>query len=666
MQQGILKMARRTAPLREVPARTPRDGSFAIVGVGASAGGLDAFRQLLASVPADAGLALVLVQHLEATRASSLSEALAGSTAMKVTQAEHGDRVEANRVYVIPPGVQMSIAQGVLRLSPLEQDQRRPHLPIDFFLQSLADDRGKRAMGALLSGTASDGTAGLSAIRAAGGITFAQDPRSARFGEMPRHAIDAGVIDFALPLPALGGELARLARHPYLIRREPVAPTPTGTAALAQVVALLKASSGVDFGEYKVATLKRRLARRLAVCRANDVASYLERLRMDPAEVRALFDDLLIHVTAFFRDEETFEELRVVALPEILKHKAPGAPIRAWVVGCSTGEEVYSLAITLIEHLDGVDATHPILIFGSDLSEKSIEVARAGLYPDAVVAGLGEKRLRRFFVRSEGGWRVSQAVRQLCVFARHDVARDPPFSKLDLLSCRNVLIYFGHELQRRVLAAAHYGLNQPGFLLLGRSESATGVPRWFTTVGRRGRLFRRRPGPSSFRFAPRAGTVAVPSVLPAPQDAESLHGGGTLSRHVDELVLARYGPPGVVVNERLEVLQFRGRTGTYLESPQGEPQSQLLRMARAGLGAPLRVALAQARKTGALVRMDRVLVEAGANGGQACNLVVMPVTPPAGAEPAFLVLFEALPPAARVAKGARKGRGGIRWRRRPP
>jgi two-component system CheB/CheR fusion protein len=631
--------------------------AFPVVGVGASAGGLDAFRQLLAHVPANSGLAIVLVQHLDATRASQLSAAIAQATDMLVAQAEHGVAIQPNRVYVIPPGTQMAIEEGALMLSPLEEDERRPHLPIDYFLSSLAADRGRLAIGVVLSGTASDGTAGLGAIRAHGGITFAQDPRSARFGEMPQSAVDAGVVDFCLPLPALGAELARLARHPYLARSEPVPPTPAGAALLAQVVAMVKASTGVDFAEYKPATLKRRLARRMAVRKVHDLAAYLEVLRHHPAEVRALYEDLLIKVTSFFRDESCFDELKAVAFPEILRQKPPGSPIRAWVVGCATGEEVYSLAISLIEHLGAGPPIHPVVIFGSDLSEKAIEEARAGIYKDAAVRGLGEERLQRFFVRTERGWRISQAVRELCVFVRHDVARDPPFSRLDLLSCRNVLIYFGSALQRRVLAAAHYGLNQPGYLLLGHSESATGVPKWFAPASHGGMLFLRRPGPSTFRFAPRTGAIPAVTARSADDGLSPFRTPGPLARQVDELILARYGPPGVVVNEHLEVVQFRGRTGPFLEPPQGEPQSQLLKMARSGLAGPLRLLLAQARKSSVPVRKERVVVE-GSTPGQTCDLTVLPLGAVDGDDRGFVVLFEERPAALPGPRRARRGGAG--------
>ncbi|MBI5068229.1 MAG: PAS domain-containing protein [Deltaproteobacteria bacterium] len=640
------------APGRQAAAA----GAFPIVGVGASAGGLDAFRQLLSHVPADAGMALVLVQHLEATRASLLSDALALATAMKVAQAEDGVRVEPNRVYVIPPGTQMAIERGVLRLSALQEDERRPHLPIDFFLQSLAEDRGRQSIGVVLSGNASDGTAGLAAIRAQGGITFAQEPGSARFSAMPQSAVNAGVVDFCLPLPGIGAELCRLARHPYVANGEAAAPALAGAAVLSQVLAVLRSTTGVDFGEHKPATFRRRLARRMTVRNAPDLAAYLALLRRDPAEVQALFDDLLIKVTSFFRDEEAFEALRAIAFPEIVRHKGPGAPVRAWVVGCATGEEVYSLAIAYLEQAGEGGPTHPLLVFGSDLSDQAIEVARAGVYPDAAVRGMGEERRKRFFVRTDRGWRVQQSLREMCVFVRHDVARDPPFARLDLVSCRNVLIYFGQALQRRVLATAHYALLQPGFLLLGSSESAAGG-RWFTPARTGSRLFRRRPGASRLHLALRAG--ALPAGEPAASPQPTFPAAeGDRTRLADALVLARYGPPGVVVDENLQVLEFRGRTGRYLEPPAGEPQGQLLRMAPPGLQAPLRIALAQARKSAAPVRKEGVQLE---GTGRSFDLVVLPVKAGGSAgEPAFVVLFEerALPARLARPRKAAAGRAG--------
>lgn len=642
----------RRASLRVVPsgleAPRPEPPGVVIVGVGASAGGLDAFRELLAHVPADSDLAFVLVQHLEATRASLLSDALAQVTGREVTQAEQGMRIASNRVYVIPPGVQMAVEQGALKLSPLEVAEQRPHLPIDFFLRSLASERGGQAIGVVLSGNASDGTAGLAAIRAQGGITFAQEPCSARFSEMPQSAVDAGVVDFCLPVSALGAELARLARHPYLAHGAPAGPT---GAALARILARVRSTTGVDFAEHKPATVRRRIARRMALRGALEGASYLDLLGREPAEILALHDDLLLQFTSFFRDGESFDELRRVALPDIVKHKAPGDPIRAWVVGCATGEEVYSLAIALLESFDGSSSRHPILIFGSDLSAKAIETARAGIYPDGAVHGLGEDRLRRFFVRTERGWRVNAAVRELCVFARHDVARDPPFSRLDLVSCRNVLVHFGRALQRRALASVHYALGEPGYLLLGRSESVH-VPGWFATAAKGGRLLRRRPGASALRPAGRAGAVPIAAAPRAPEGLPS-SAGGAPTRAVDALVLAHYGPPGVAVDERLEVLEFRGRTSPYLEPPAGEPHPQLLRMARAGLATPLRLALAQARKESAPVKRTGIEID---GTGRTCDVVVLPVPGAAAGAPAFVVLFEEVPRSAALAPATSRRR----------
>src|SRR3990172_4356693 len=324
----------------------------------------------------------------------------------------------------------------------------------------------------------------------------------------------------------------------------------------------------------------------MAVRRAQHIAAYLKLLEEDPGEIRSLHDDLLIQVTSFFRDRECFEELEATALPEGLKAKAAGAPIRAWVVGCSTGEEVYSLAMSLVESLGTSPYVHPIQVFGSDVSEKAIEHARAGLYSEAAMREVGEERRSRFFVKSERGWRVDKALRDLCVFARNDVARDPPFSRLDLVSCRNVLIYFDHALQKRVLESLHHSLNQPGYLLLGRSENVSSAPRLFAPATARGTLFARRPVPSTFRLAPRS--VAAPFARgPLVGDAAEHTGAeGGLAQQVNDLILARYGPPGVVVNERLEIVQFRGRTGPYLEPPAGEPQTHLLQMARPRLRGP--------------------------------------------------------------------------------
>jgi chemotaxis methyl-accepting protein methylase/signal transduction histidine kinase/chemotaxis response regulator CheB len=621
------------------------DDTFPIVGIGASAGGLEAFTQLLSHLPSDSGMAFVLIQHLDPTRASFLVEALSRATKMPVVQAEAGALVERDHVYVIPPNADVGIAGGKLSLQVRQVRQGEggaAHLPVDSFLRALAKERGNRAIAVVLSGTASDGTEGLRAIKAENGITLAQDPRSAKFGGMPRSAVEAGVVDHCLPIPALAQELLRLGRHPYVVAGAE-APPGRDDATLAKIFAVVRSGAGVDFGEYKSPTVERRIARRMALARVDDLTAYLRTLESDPQEVRALYEDVLIHVTSFFRDPEVFETLKTRILPEILRDKAEGVPLRIWVAGCSTGEEVYSLAIVVHEHLEEVAGKHPIQIFGSDLSEKSIERARAGIFPDSAMREVSDGRRRRFFTKVEGGYRINKLVRDLCVFVKHDLARDPPFSKLDLASCRNVLIYFDQALQKRVIPTFHYCLRQPGFLLLGRTEAISGFSQLFSPVDKANKIFARTAVASLLHFAPR--TEAPPAFPLTPlrtrdgQPALAVD----LSKQLDRMMLSRYAPPGVLVTEKLEVLQFRGQTGAYLQPAPGEPQNNLIKMARPGLLAPLRAAMAQVRKDRIPVRTP---VEVDQNGElRSCELVVLPFNGLTEGQPRedqrlFLVLFE--------------------------
>jgi two-component system CheB/CheR fusion protein len=606
------------------------------VGVGASAGGLDAFTQLLKHLPADTGMAFVLIQHLDPGHTSFLREALAKSTEMPVSQAEDGTRVEPNHVYVIPPRADIAILGGRLTLTARPQDSRASHLPVDFFLRALAAERGSHAIGVILSGTASDGTDGLKAIKAEDGITFAQDPKSAKFPGMPRSAIDAGVVDYCLAIPQLAEELVRLSRHPYVAARQ-LSPPKHDDTIIDKILAVVRSGVGVNFSEYKAPTLHRRLARRMALRRVEDLDKYLTILRAEPDEVRALYEDVLIHVTSFFRDPEVFDVLKTVVLPEILKHKPDGAPIRVWVAGCSTGEEVYSVAIALLEFLG--ESTRPIQIFGSDVSENAIEKARAGLYPDSAIHDMSDERRRRFFTKVDGGNRVIKSLRDMCVFVEHDLARDPPFAKLDLVSCRNVLIYFDQALQKRVLPTFHYALSQPGYLLLGRTESISGFGELFSPVDASNKIFARTAFPSTLRFARRS--EVQPAGRPSSEHPPSVHRrAGDLTKHLDRLLLARYAPPGVVVNSKMDILQFRGLTGSYLQPAPGEPQNNIIKMARGGLLSTLRATIAQARKQMAPIRTEGVEVDQ--NGyTRTCDVVVVPFTElPDTKEHLYIVLFE--------------------------
>jgi two-component system CheB/CheR fusion protein len=620
---------------------------FPVVGIGASAGGLDAFTQLLQHLPSDTGMAFVLIQHLDPTHTSFLSEALAKATAMPVSEAVDGEVVQPNHVYVISPTADITLSHGRLALEHRAGSTHSLHLPIDSFFRSLALERESHAFGVVLSGNASDGTEGLRAIKAADGITLAQDPKSAKYGGMPRSAINAGVVDYCLTLPELAAELVRLSCHPYLTGR-PTQPSIIGAVTLQQICDVLRTSVGVDFSEYKMATFERRVARRVALRRAADAEAYLTLLQRNPEEVRNLYEDILIHVTSFFRDPALFDSLQTLVFPAILKHKPEGAPFRAWVAGCSSGEEVYSLAMALLECIG--QSSRPIQIFGSDVSEKIIDKARTGIYPDNALLEMSDARRRRFFTKIDQGYRISKSVRDLCVFVQHDLARDPPFSKLDLVSCRNVLIYFDQALQKRVLPTMHYALSQPGFLVLGRSENVSGFDRLFSTLDKPNRIFARTAQPSTLRFAPRTELPPNGAKVSGNGTADHARRGVDVARHLDRLLLARYSPPGVLINEKLNVLLYFGQTGAYLQPAPGEPQSNLVKMARSGLLGPLRAALALAKKSMSPARKDGVEVDVAT-----CNVVVVPFTGlPDVKEQLYVVLFEdASQPSAKQADRAK-------------
>jgi two-component system CheB/CheR fusion protein len=624
--------------------------SFPVVGIGASAGGLEAFTQLLKHLPSDTDMAFVLIQHLDPTHTSFLCEALAKATAMPVSEAVDGQLVEPNHVYVISPNSDIAILHDRLTLVPRSDDTRMPHLPVDFFLRSLAHERGSHAFGVVLSGNASDGTEGLRAIKAEDGITFAQDPKSAKFGGMPRSAINAGVVDYCLDIPELAAELVRLSRHPYLAARHAQASVADDTI-LKQICVIVRNTVGVDFSEYKAATFERRLARRMALRRADGPQAYLALLQGDPEETRHLYEDILIHVTSFFRDPEVFDDLQAVVFPEILKHKPEGAAFRVWVAGCSSGEEVYSLAMALLEFLG--KSSRPIQIFGSDVSEKIIDTARAGVYSDNAMRDVSDARRRRFFTKVDQGYRINKSVRDLCVFVQHDLARDPPFSRLDLVSCRNVLIYFDQALQKRVLPTLHYALSQPGFLVLGRTENISGFDRLFSVRAKTNRIFARTAQPSALRFAPRSELPRRGAQSGDQGPAEPSRRGVDVSKHLDRLLLARYAPPGVLINERLDILQFCGQTGAYLQPAPGEPQNNIVKMARGGLLGALRATIARAKKDVAPAREDGVEVDAA---GAICNVVVIPFTGlPDVKGQLYVVLFEDA--ASLSAKGAKATKG---------
>ena len=642
-----------------------RPSSPTIVGVGASAGGLEAFSRLIGDLPANTGLAYVLVQHLDPRHESMLAELLGRTTAVPVTQATDGLKIEADHAYVIPPNATMTVADGHLRLVQ-RAPTGGPHLSIDAFLCSLAEVRGPGAIGVILSGAGSDGSRGIEAIKLEGGITMAQDPATARYASMPTSAMETGYVDFILSPEEIAVELTKIGSHIAERAAPPVLggnQVPDTSDAVNRILVALRNRTSVDFRGYRRETVGRRILRRMLVHRQDTHQSYLEYLRGNPDEIDALYDDLLIGVTSFFRDPETFETLQRDHFPAMLAGHAPGRPIRVWVAGCAGGEETYSIAIALLETLGEAAAETPIQIFATDLSEKSIAKARAGLYPDGIETTVSAERLRRFFTREETGYRIHKSVRDLCVFSRHDIVRDPPFAHLDLITCRNVLIYLETGTQQRVFPIFHYALDPNGLLLLGTAESVGAAVELFVALDSRHRIFGRRASASrlvdleltvpAFDASKRgSGRVAlVPEASPSELETEA-----------DRLALGHYAPPGVVVNDRLEVLQFRGRTGEFLEHPAGRASLNLLALVRPALATTIRTVIQAARLSGQPESQKDVVITQGPTR-QWYSVDVMPFRLASAPGQYFLVnvtqsnpAADASPPSAGRSRGPRSRR----------
>jgi two-component system, chemotaxis family, CheB/CheR fusion protein len=664
-------------PKTELSSPEPPHTQIPTVGIGASAGGLEAFQRLIQHLPSNTGLAYVIVSHLDPAHESLLPELLARGSAIPVVQAMDGMRLNTDRAHVIPPNMTMTVAEGHLRLVARKKG-RGLHLPIDALLTSLAMTQGSSAVGVILSGAGSDGMRGIQAIKEAGGITIAQDSASAHFTSMPQSAVDSGAVDFVLTPEQIANQLARLgghlARHPEDVGGTGDEEVSPDESALRKILALLHKRTGVDFQYYRRGTLHRRILRRMLANQQETRSDYLAHLRANPAELDLLYEDLLIGVTRFFRDAEVFATLRDIGFPAIMLGHRPDSPVRIWVPGCAGGQEAYSLAIALIEFL-GEDASDvPIQVFGTDLSEASIAEARAGLYPETITDQVSPERLRRFFHHEDNGYRITKAVRDLCVFSRQNVVRDPPFSHLDLVSCRNVLIYLETALQRRVLPTFHFALEPSGLLLLGNAESVGPSSELFEPLAKQHGLYRRRTtavrpidvdalgvtDPPAMRGAPRRGPVRSVSLSPSTDEIES---------EADRLVLAQFTPPGVVINEYMEILQFRGDTGSFLAHPPGMASLELLRLARPELVMPLQAAIRGARVSGRPSREEGIALPDG-DVSRRITIDVLPFRPPSTRVQFFVVSFSAVsagehsPPVAAAEPGPvsapagpRRGRG---------
>ena len=622
------------------------DELFPIVGIGASAGGLEAFTQLLNYLPTNTGMAFVIVQHMASDHESALSVILGRATEMPVHEAQEGMAVAPNQVYVIPPNASMTIDRGALKLKPRPRNNGL-FMSIDTFLLSLAEDRGNKAVGVVLSGGDSDGARGIEAIKAAGGVTFAQCQDTAQVDSMPNTAIATGQVDFILPPDEIAQKLAEISRHPYITNlpgtESEANPTvPTSGDALASIFNLLRNATGVDFTNYKQTTLNRRIGRRMLLYKLERVEDYAHYLQSNPAEVTALYQDSLIHVTSFFRDPESFQALKSLVFPVIIKDKTPGTPIRIWVAGCSTGEEAYSIAICLLEFLADQFPRLPIQIYATDISETVIEFARNGFYTPSQVANVSPERLYRFFVQVEGGYQVSKSVREVCVFARQNLIGDPPFSRLDLISCRNVLIYLGTPLQKKLLPIFHYGLKSTGFLLLGTSETVGDFTDLFTLCDKKNKIYAKKLITSRLNID--LAESPYPPVTTPPQVSaiEQLPADLELQREADRIVLNHYAPAGVVVDMNLEILQFRGQTSPYLEPTPGRASLNLLRMAKEELRRELQTGIYQARQQKLSIKRQGIQLREG----ERIRQITINITPfqMGETQECYLVLFEDAPP----------------------
>jgi len=634
---GKSPSSRRRPRSGQPPVRPARQGPITIVGVGASAGGLEAFSALLRGIPAHPNIAIVFVQHLAPTHDSALVTLLSAQTVLPVVQVDEGMRVETDHVYVIPPNVQMAIDGRDLHLKPRPDDRSR-YTPIDAFFASLAQAAGGRAIGIVLSGTASDGALGVRDIKAAGGVTIAQLPTSAKYEGMPRAAIATGVVDLVLTPEAIGQKIAQLSRHDGLPASEKpsAAEMVLSDAQLKEIFDLLRPASGVDFRHYKLPTIKRRLFRRMALHRINDVAEYVRLLRSDAAELWSLYQDLLIHVTRFFREPESFEAMAREVFPALVE-SGQDQPIRVWVSGCATGEEAYSIGIALTEYLQRDHAEKRIQIFATDVSETAVEQARTGVYPASIEEDVTPDRLRRFFTRHDGGYRVSKMIRDLCVFARQDLTKDPPFSRLDLILCRNVLIYMDALLQKKLLSVFHYALHPDGFLVLGHAETVGSSGTLFSLVDKKFRIHRKKATQAqpTMNFPLEYASAAGGAKRAQPESADGTE--RLLLNEVNRILMDRFAPPGVVVDADMQIVQFRGQTGAFLEPAPGEASLNLLKMTREGLLYGLRTALNAARKSRTSVQKDGLQVRVG----QAWRPVSIEIIPLASTGRAhYLVLFD--------------------------
>jgi two-component system CheB/CheR fusion protein len=614
---------------------------FTVVGIGASAGALQACEKFFTNLPPDSGAAFVVVVHLDPKHSSIFVDLLQKYTQMRVLQIENGMRVEPNCVYVIPPNADIAMQRRSLRLlSPSKI--RGLHMPIDFFFRSLAEDQKAGAVCIILSGTGTDGTLGLRAVKMGLGMAMAQDPKTAEYDGMPKSALDTGLVDYVLPVEEMPSQL--LAYIKGFSQRKNIkllAVQDKRSDSLDKVLGMIQLRTGHDLSLYKKSTIYRRIQRRMNIHKIDHISRYVDYLQNDAGEVKALFKEVLINVTSFFRDPEAFAFLGESVLPEMFVDKPEDYAARIWAPGCSTGEEVYSLAILLHECMDALQREFRVQIFGTDLDEDAITTARRGAYPLNIAADISPERLTSYFTREEAVYKVRKDIRDVSVFAPHDIAKDPPFTRLDLICCRNLLIYLEAPLQTRILSLFHQLLKPGGILLLGTSETLGELAEYFTVLNQRWRIFKRKESP----ILPMTigGYAAFPTHADAGQKASLFNfpeeGRQNISRVLEKTLLERYAPPSVVINNKGDIVYIHGRTGNFLEPAPGQPSLNIFKMAREGLRYELKSAIQQATAEQSEIVHEGLRIEADGNA-ERVKLTVEPITGPKFIEGLMLVTFE--------------------------
>jgi two-component system, chemotaxis family, CheB/CheR fusion protein len=626
-------------------------GHFPIVGIGASAGGLEALEQFLGNVPETSGMAYVVIQHLDPTQKGMLPELLQRITKMKVFQVKDRMAVHPNCVYVIPPNKSMSILKGMLHLFE-PKETRGLRLPIDIFLRSLADDRQERSIGLILSGMGSDGSLGLNAVKEKNGIVMVQDPATAKFDSMPRNAIESVLVDIVAPANELPAKLMAFVKHIPVIK-EDLEIGNKDKSSLEKIIILLRTYTGNDFSMYKKNTVYRRIERRMSVHKIDKISSYVHFLQENPKEAGILFKELMIGVTNFFRDTVVWEKLKETVIPNMIANQQDGSIFRAWVPGCSTGEEAYSLAMVFKETLEKINPPggFSLQIFATDLDNEAIIMARKGIFPVNIAADVSPNRLNRFFVKTDEGYRVNAEIRETVVFAQHNLINHPPFTKIDILSCRNLLIYMDVELQKKLLGLFYYSINPEGIMLLGSSETLGTLSHLFTPVDAKLKIYKRSVTnliPEQFDFPASFSRTNIEKQIPArsPQNLQML---------ADQLLLQNFSPAGVLVNENGDIIYISGHTGRYLEPAVGKANLNIFAMLRKGLRAEFPVAFRKAIMKKELVVLRNLKV--GTNGGtQTLNLNIQWIDKPGPLNGTVMIIFTDVPEITDIKLLAKKGK----------